>query len=218
MELDHIFVFSTNLDTAATVATSLGLTETYRRTHPGQGTSNICYAFDNAFLEFLVLQNASEADSPAIKRMALSQRAAWAHLGTCPLGIAWRPGLDDAAPTFPTWPFRPPYLPHGVHIPVATESDDPHVPLLFQSPGTMAPLDWPAEKRGALQEPAGLRRIIKATLTCPIDFVAGPALAKVLAATNMTLTPQYRRGWGLVLSVARADGTVALLDVLTNPS
>lgn len=35
--------------------------------------------------------------------------------------------------------------------PVATDSDDPMQPMLFSFPGSAAPSEWPAERRGRLQ-------------------------------------------------------------------
>ncbi len=135
MQLDHVFLFVRDLKAAEEIGRSLGLTETYRRDHVGQGTANICYCFENAFLELLVLTDRSQAESPAIARTGLARRASWRETGACPVGIAWRRDRQEAPPSFSTWQFRPPYLPDGMHIPVADESDDPTVPLLFQSPG-----------------------------------------------------------------------------------
>ncbi len=62
MQLDHIFHFVQDLEAAETLGRSLGLAETYRRNHVGQGTANICYCFENAFLELLLLTDRSEAE------------------------------------------------------------------------------------------------------------------------------------------------------------
>ncbi|MBK8213640.1 MAG: VOC family protein [Myxococcales bacterium] len=52
MELDHLFVFVDGPSEAEEALTLLGLDETYRRVHPGQGTANVCCAFDDAYLMF----------------------------------------------------------------------------------------------------------------------------------------------------------------------
>ncbi len=211
MQLDHIFHFVQDLEAAETLGRSLGLAETYRRNHVGQGTANICYCFENAFLELLYLKDMSEAESPAIARTGLAQRASWRELGTCPVGIAWRLVQQEAPPFFATWQFRPPYLPDTMHIPVAVESDDPAVPLLFQSPGYAPPIEWPIERRGALQEKAGLRRISKVLLTSPRGFVPGAVLSKVMAATDCILEEGCTPDWSVQLLLGRDDGSEAVL-------
>ncbi len=213
MQLDHIFLFVDDMEAAEALGRSLGLAETYRRHHPGQGTANICYCFENAFLELLVLTNPSEAGSPAIARTGLRQRASWRELGTCPVGIAWRLDRQEAPPSFATWPFRPPYLPESMHIPVAVESDDPATPLLFQSPGTAPPHDWPADRRGLLQEAAGLRRLSQVRLTSPRGFIPGPVLSTVLAATGCALEEGHGFHWSARLVLSRHDGGETALAI-----
>lgn len=48
LELDHIFVFIRPDGPEAARLEAIGLVESYRRDHPGQGTSNVCYCFENA--------------------------------------------------------------------------------------------------------------------------------------------------------------------------
>ncbi len=152
MQIDHIFMMvqpdrRAELDLAARA----GLIEAYRRVHPGQGTRNICYAFPDLYLELLWVEDPSAASSPAIQRTGLLERWRWRETGACPLGIAWR-----AAPApFPTWPYTPPYLPDGMTIPVANDSDDLKQPLMFHSPGDAAPLQWPLERQGAFRHICG---------------------------------------------------------------
>src|SRR5207248_1370220 len=43
--------------------------------------------------------------------------------GACPFGLVFRPGTDAAArPPFPTWSYRPGYLPPGLAIEIAVET------------------------------------------------------------------------------------------------
>jgi hypothetical protein len=47
LEIDHLFVFIEPDGPEIEALRRLGLVETYRRAHPGQGTANVCFAFDN---------------------------------------------------------------------------------------------------------------------------------------------------------------------------
>ena len=61
MDLDHIFFFvGPDAPEIARMA-DLGFAETYRRVHRGQGTQNVCYAFDNLYLELLWIRDVDEA-------------------------------------------------------------------------------------------------------------------------------------------------------------
>ena len=129
--IDHIYMSIEPRGPEIDYFASLGLVETYRRTHPGQGTENVCYAFDNLFLELLWITDTSAVRSPSVQRTGLYERSLWRTNGACPFGIAWRRSPADKHFAPPTWHYAPPYLPAGITIPIATASDDPRQPLLF---------------------------------------------------------------------------------------
>jgi hypothetical protein len=209
MQLDHVFVFvPAGGDAAARALEALGFVETYRRAHPGQGTANRCYALENAFLELLWLTDASEATSPPIRRTGLAARAPGGSPGACPFGLAWRAPQGSADPV-ETWPYRPPYLPPSLSIPVAVASDDPRLPMCFRSPGTDAPIHWPTDRRGALQAAAGLRRLLRPILELP---PGSPALPSALTGPDGLVTVRAGdRGHRLGLPIERDDGAVRVL-------
>ena len=72
--IDHILMFveadSLEIDNLA----SLGFMQTYRRIHPGQGTQNVCYCFDNLFLELLWVNDCDAARSDAIDNQVTTTR------------------------------------------------------------------------------------------------------------------------------------------------
>ena len=63
LAVDHLFLLIEPDGPEIEALRHLGLTETYRRTHPGQGTANACFAFDNLYLELLWLTREAEARS-----------------------------------------------------------------------------------------------------------------------------------------------------------
>jgi Glyoxalase-like domain len=71
MEIDHIFMFIEPDGPELNQLKSLGLVETYRREHPGQGTANACFCFDNMFVELLWMVDPTEALSTLIVRTDL---------------------------------------------------------------------------------------------------------------------------------------------------
>ncbi len=137
--IDHAFVFVAPGAPEASALESLGLRESFRRHHPGQGTANLCFCFDNAYLELLWLEDAAEADSCALNRSAWAARAAWRDGGASPFGLALRSDDPEAILPVPAWNYAAPFLPAGQVIPVALASDDPRQPLLFRSPGGARP-------------------------------------------------------------------------------
>lgn len=172
-ELDHLFIFIDPAGPAIADLAAFGLTESYRRRHPGQGTQNVCYRLDNGYLELLWVDDPAAVDSALVAPTGLGPRSRWRSAGTCPFGIALQGGT---APPFATWPYRPPYLPpHIPEIAMAAGSDDARGPLFFVSPGGGAPgQDFQAR--------LGWRRITGLTLAGPdADLPALPWLRGVQA-------------------------------------
>jgi predicted metal-dependent HD superfamily phosphohydrolase len=203
--LDHLFLFVEPDGPEGDALKRLGLAETYRRAHPGQGTANACFAFDNLFLELLWLTSEAEARSAPIARTRLWERSRWAETGACPFGIAVRGDLAGAG--VPTWNYRPPYLPEGMAIPVATASDDPALPMVFVSPGTQAPAQWPEERKGRLQQDAGFGRVLSVQLGLPARAASAPiwhALASSIP--SMDVAPRPDGSYRLRLALADPEG------------
>ena len=201
MEIDHLFFFIEPDGPEIGALQRLGLTETYRRSHPGQGTANVCFAFDNLFLELLWLTSEAEARSPAIARTGLWERSQWFRSDACPFGIAVRGTLAFGG--VPTWDYRPPYLPDGVSIPVVCDGDDQTLPMVFVSPGVQRPVDWPEVRRGPLQKPAGFGEVLSVEIGLPMPAAAAPlwgAMASTTPAVSVTPRPDQRHQLRLALA------------------
>ncbi len=209
MELDHIFILTTPSAPEIRKLDAIGLTPTYRRDHVGQGTANVCYCFENAFLEVLWVTAASEARSPSVARMQLAERAEWRTGQTSPFGIAWR-GEPPGASTTPTWQCRPPYLPAGLAIEVATESDDLMQPLMFTFPGSRAPREWPASRRGDLQAARGFTRLALRTVWLPPDVRPSATLRQLAAACQASVDVGTATGHALDVALQGQHAEAAL--------
>lgn len=205
MELDHIFVFLQPDSAVIRQLTAAGLVETYRRAHSGQGTANLCYCFDNLYLECIHLTNAHEATSPAIRRAGLYERSAWRTQGHCPFGLAWR-GASPEDAGIECWDFSPPYLPRGVAIKVAVDSDDTRQPMMFTFPGTQPPSAWPRARQGELQHAAGLGSVVGVRLTLPRDVAPSAALSAMAKQSGLQLEAGSDQHYALTLSIADQSG------------
>ena len=213
MQIDHIFLLSPKHAFIADQLKAFGLRETYRRVHPGQGTENICYCFDNLFLELLWVTSEADVQSPLIARTGLYERWRGGQAGACPFGIAWRADGGETLEA-PQWDFRPPYLPAGLSIKIAEGSKDPLQPLVFESPGTMAPIDWPLERRGQLQHGSGWGSIDGITITPPANHVISPVVAEVARKTFVKIAIGEGHDWLMSVSiVGRNDAQGALLHL-----
>ncbi|WP_448205135.1 VOC family protein [Azospirillum sp. sgz302134] len=207
LHLCHVFVFVEPGAPEAAALDAAGLRPSYRRQHPGQGTANLCYCFDNAFLELLWETDADAIRGPSIARTRLAERARWRETGACPFGISVRTDSAGQPLPFETWDFAPPYLPPGMTIPVSLDSEDPARLFLFRSPGSTRPDAWTDGRAGDRQSAAGLAEIVGVHLSMPLDGPPGGDLA-VLSAAGILTVEALPKGAPprLELSLSRADG------------
>lgn len=203
MEIDHIFVLIDPDGNDIKRLHSLGLVETYRRQHPGQGTQNVCFCFDNMFFELLWINGVADALSEKIVRTKLYERSRWRTDGTNPFGIAWRGPTDEIKPPISTWKFCPPYLPSDMSIEVATDSDDVRQPMMFQSPGGTPPSDWPVEKKGALQQAGGWGRVLRIDLFLPISVVPSQSLTLIASQTSLNLKVASDNQFSMIMHIEK---------------
>lgn len=197
--LCHVFVFVSPGAPEAEALREAGMVESFRRRHPGQGTANSCWCFDNAYLELLWVEDADELASPQIRRTGLAERSDWRRTGAVPFGI----GLRGKAP-FPTFDFRAPYLPEGSVIPVALASGDPRQPFIFRSPGEQRPDQWTDGRAGARQQAAGLAEIVGLSLT----LSAAPSEALRRLERDGLLSLSRAVDSRMELTVSRTDGNL----------
>lgn len=190
-QLCHVFVFVDDRAAALAALERCGLTESFRRSHAGQGTANICACFDNAYLELLWPEDQGELASVSVARTRLAERSRWHDTGASPFGL----GLRGRIP-FPTWEYRPPFQSEG--IAVALGSEDPRQPFLFRSPAKDRPDQWPDGLAGNRQEAAGLLEIVGLRLELPVG--ATPAVRTLADRGVLTLKPAVRHRLSLVVS------------------
>jgi len=194
IELDHVFVFVERggEETAARLEAG-GLKPTFRRRHEGQGTANLCYVFDNAYLELLWVEDEALLARATFRRTRLYERSRWKSDGTSPFGVCVRG--PEALP-FACWLWQPPYLPPGLYLEVAKVVSDPEVPFLFRFPGTRRPDTWPNGLAGRRQLDGGFADIAN------LELAALPTAAHL---EELTLNPELGHQQA-ILHLSRRDG------------
>lgn len=135
-EIDHVFVWTDAGAPAADRLLSLGFAEAPGHEHSGQGTANRRFVFRNTMLEFLWVRDEREALAAGGGRLKLLDRWRRRNNGASPFGLCLRPAVIAAggeAP-FPSWDYRPAWLPSARSVQVAEESELTANPLLFCLP------------------------------------------------------------------------------------
>ena len=103
-------------------------------THPGQGTANRRFFFENFMLELVWVSDPAEAQNDRTRRTRLWERVGRRDSEVSPFGIIFRPsGAQPSPAPFPTWDYAPVYLPPGLTMLVA-EGTTLREPELFYLP------------------------------------------------------------------------------------
>jgi hypothetical protein len=203
VQLDHLFVMTAPGAPEADALAGHGFVEGAPNTHPGQGTANRRFFFGNAYLEFLWVVDEAEARSELVARTRLFERWQGRDSGTSsPFGVGIRPGTPGEQPLFRTWNYRPPYLPDGGAIPMATNSERLDEPLLFVLPFGRRP-----------ESPGTSREVTRVVIETPVAAPSGEAIA--LAHSRIV---EWRRaaahGMLIEFDRAAAGGAVDLRPAL----
>ena len=124
IEIDHVFICCAAGAPEASVLLQLGFVEGTRNVHVGQGTANRRFFFENAYLELLWVRDAAEAIEERPRAARFWERWLRRDRGASPFGIVFRPaiGNETAAAPFPTWSYRPDYLPPPLAIEMAVDT------------------------------------------------------------------------------------------------
>ncbi len=146
LRLHHVFVCTSLGAPEADDLRDAGLVEGSPNTHPGQGTANRRFFFEQGFLELLWVHDEREARSALTASTKLWDR--WSGRG----GVAYPFGIclsstEDAVSTlpFPTWQYRPDYLPGERYILFADN-------LTLSEPEVFV-LSWPQRQASPTSEP-----------------------------------------------------------------
>jgi hypothetical protein len=168
LELDHVFVCADSGEAGAAGLIRSGFQPGIRRVHAGQGTANVCFFFDNAYLEVLWLRDEREIRSPVVSPLCLWERVRWRASGACPFGVAFRQTSNRVGTSESAWHYPAPFLPSGGTIPILTPkgtADEPLVFVLSSSAGP--PSEYPPERRQPLEHHGRRHRVAEVRIDLP---------------------------------------------------
>ncbi|WP_374362494.1 VOC family protein [Pseudoduganella danionis] len=185
MELDHIFLRTSAGAPEAALLLELGLTEGSANQHPGQGTANRRFFFHNAFLELLWIASPAEVSNAATSPTQLAQRLAPEQTAS-PFGLCFRPSEADSTPPFPSWPYRPAYLPAGMQVDIASNTPL-YEPMWFYLAQAVPPTQAEAARRQPLQHTLGVNAISAISVTVPGTEDWSAAALAARACTGLRL-------------------------------
>jgi hypothetical protein len=111
----------------------LGFVEGSVNTHPGQGTANRRFFFENFMLELLWVADPDEVRNERTRPTRLWDRCQ-GNSEVSPFGIIFRSAvMPPSSPPFATWSYTPLYLPPGLAMQIA-EGTSLSEPELFYLP------------------------------------------------------------------------------------
>ena len=134
MEVDHLFIFSASNGNEADELRDFGFTEGSSRVHPGQGTCNRKFYFENFFLEILWVMDELELQSDLLAPTKLSERAKFRTSHYSPFGLCLLNDASTNALFARSLAYQPAYFPPGAIIEVITNEEQPSLPWTFRLP------------------------------------------------------------------------------------
>ncbi|HAS38860.1 MAG TPA: hypothetical protein DCS93_00205 [Microscillaceae bacterium] len=164
IEIDHLFIFSNTQGNEANQLVSFGLKEGSQRVHPGQGTINRKFYFENFFLEILWVHNEVEIRSSLTEPTKLWKRAEFTTNDYARFGLCLANTGDTDAIFTNSDIYQPEFFPEGMSINFIAHEEAPHLPWTFRLPmkGNTQPKDEPR------QHSNHLKKLTKATFG--VDF------------------------------------------------
>lgn len=134
MQVHHIFIFTDDNGAIADELVRFGLAEGSSRMHPGQGTRNRKFYFENFFLEILWVYDEAEIQTELIKSTGLWQRSEFRKNNFSPFGLCIV-NEDCSDLLFENaFQYQPGYFPPGMTIDVLKNENQPALPWTFRIP------------------------------------------------------------------------------------
>jgi len=130
MKIDHLFIFSENPEADVSELIQAGLTEGSSRVHPGQGTRNRKFYFENFYLEIVWVYDEKEIKSDLTAPTCLWERANCRSSGFSPFGLMLAHSPDTDALFKDCLIYNPAYLPEDLSFEIITNEKYPDFPMV----------------------------------------------------------------------------------------
>ena len=161
--IDHIFVCTAAGAPESQALLDAGFVEGSRNVHPGQGTSNRRFFFENGFLELLWVHDEREATSAITEPTRLWERWSNRTKRANPFGICFSSqAMADHPLTFDSWAYEPAYLPMDKRIYFAKGA-------ALSEPELFA-LSWPQPAAASPPQPRAHKLPLKSILTVSVGL------------------------------------------------
>ncbi len=182
LELDHIFIFVSEGAPEADKLTEFGFSEGEPNVHPGQGTSNRRFFFNNMMLELLWVSNIDEVKSELTRPTMLWER--WnGRNNTSPFGLVFR--SSDGEVPFKCWEYKPKYLPDGFSFLVGNNSGILNEPIIFKMPNGGRPIP---KKSPRHQNLSGFNNVSSLRVKMPQASSQSPVLRSIESFEKISFT------------------------------
>ena len=132
IELDHIFILTEASAPKADLLLEMGLIEGSNNTHPGQGTSNRRFFFQNTTLEFLYVHDVPETENGPAQGLRFQERST-SHTAS-PFGLIMRTVTENNHIPFIAWNYCPDYFANDMCFRVGENSNLLEEPLCICMP------------------------------------------------------------------------------------
>ena len=184
IKLDHIFIFCKPNASEADQLLHAGFMEAESNTHPGQGTQNRRFYFNNLMLEFLWVYNEKEVRSNLTSPTRLWERANSKQNAYCPFGLALSATENNPEPEvrpFPAWSYKPIFLPENASIFIAENNHKPQEPMIFYT-------HFPSNEKLQHRIEKNPQNVTLVEINFPIDTDLSIAANQISQIQNLKLT------------------------------
>lgn len=155
MKIDHLFIFSENPEKDVEELIHAGLTEGSSRVHPGQGTRNRKFYFENFYLEIMWVSNEKEIKSDLTAPTCLWERANYRSSGFSPFGLILAHTPDTDTLFKDCLIYNPAYLPEDFTFEIITNEKYPSLPMV----GRLSAPFQPGNRDEPTLHPMGIRQL-----------------------------------------------------------
>jgi hypothetical protein len=185
MEIDHIFIFSSNKGQEVDCLIDFGFCEGSSRTHPGQGTVNRKIYFENFFLEIVWVHNESEVKSANVLKTKLWERSNFLTNGHSRFGLGFVNTPDTEELFENSIKYQPDYFSKGSQFDIITNEENYNLPWAFRIPHVTQNKKAPEP----IDHKNGIKKLTKATFDLKAKEIENRFTTIVEKHSNVRFSP-----------------------------